>query len=273
MHLEEKSQQGSWQETCSKGLLAAAQEEQNSPGAGRAKWLEMKKAFRQKSRVVLADLNLDGACLRGFDFSYCYIIRCSFKGCDLRDAVFRYCIIKQCSVTRSDISGANFADADTTSTNFYGVKWNEKTKLNWASEVHDGNSARPLFRQAVEEQRYIDDLRRAKHRLALKIWNFSTKYGTSITRLFVVSVGLNVLFSVVYAVIAKFAPSSFKPAQPYAWSDTLILSLQRFLNSSASIDASDFWVSLLLLLNTSIGLAVLGIFVALLSKKLIASVR
>jgi hypothetical protein len=269
MQLTGASQPNSWQEQCTKELLACAAANRNRHGT----WAKQKKILEGKHRIIIADVELQGADLQEFDFSRCYVIRTDFSRANLTKAKFSQAVVKETTFQRARISATDFSDADVSGANFYDVAFDKATRLNWLSQVTDANRARPALRQAVDDHRYIADLRKMKAGLLVRLWNVSTKYGTSLERLFIFSVALNIVFGSVYYVLSAANPKLFKPSTVHSSLEMLALALQRFLNASSAIDADNLAVSYLFILNTFCGFTVLGMFVALLSKKLVATLR
>lgn len=263
MKLTPNSIAGSWQEKCTIELIRCA-------SLGHQAWADSKKALQFQDRVILADADFGGADLRKFDFSRCYIARVNFRNANLQKTSFYQSIVKQTYLTKSDIRGANFKDAEVSTTNFYKVIWDKTTNLDWASQLSEHNQLRPAFRQAVEEHRYLSDMNGTGIHFGLKIWNAATKYGTSATRLLLISFAINIVLGFVYYGISKIDKNLFQPANEYSLLQFIVSAFQRFLNSSTTIDAGHTAVSFLLMFNSLLGFIVLGIFAALISKRLIA---
>jgi hypothetical protein len=268
MRLTQNSKRDTWQEQCTKELLRCAAD------ADRIRlWAQSKKVLETQQRIIIADVDFQQADLQGLDFSRCYIIRADFSKADLSRANFRLAIVKECQLTGAKIHGTDFSDADVSDTNFYKVDHDGTAKLNFASQLSDANRARPAFRQTVEEHRLIADLRSSATSAWVRLWNLATNFGTSIPRLMLISLVFNLVLGTAYYGLISYDSSLFKPMGHYSWLAMVALALQRFLNTSTEIEAGTIAITYVFILNSFFGYAVLGIVIALLSKKLVASLR
>lgn len=269
MRLKPETQNGSFQEECSAALLNCARE------GSATKWDETRhKLLHKQDRVIIADLDISWGDLKNFNFARCYIIRSEFRNANLTRASFYKAIIKHCDFSGADITAADFRDAQVEDVNFNGVKFDPKTtKLNFINGFAEKNRARPALIKTIEEHQYLADLKKAHTHAWAKLWNLSTDYGTSLGRLSLAVVALNILFAAFYYLLERTDPSLFKPDGPKTFVNMVVLSLQKFLNTGATIDTDNVVLGFIFLMNTSLGFAVLGIFTALLSKKLIATLK
>lgn len=263
-----------WQDICSRALLDCIALEDKASGTGQQLWAHRRRIFAERQRVILADIDLQRAALRGFDFRYCYIVRCDFSGCDLTSADFRATMMRGVRFTRADLSAANLDGADLSSDcNLHALRFDDKSRFNLAGHISDENHARPALKLRIEEHRYVGDVQRMTRSPLAKIWNFVTDYGRSVQRLLAVSVGVNLAFFLLYTLINKFAPTRLPTPSSHTNLEMLLLSFQKFLNTNSPIETNDLFVNAIFVVHVTIGLAALGIFVALLSKRLVASLR
>ncbi|MFN4281590.1 MAG: pentapeptide repeat-containing protein [Alphaproteobacteria bacterium] len=264
----------SWQDTCSRALLDCVRKEVNKAGAGRSLWALKRRAFAEQQRVILADIDLKGAALRGFDFRYCYIVRCDFAECDLTGTDFRATMMRRVHFTRANLSGVNLNGADLSSDcNLHALHFDDESQFDLAGDISEENRAGPALKQRIDDHRYVGDVRRLTRSPLGKIWNFVTDYGRSIKRLVLVSIGINAVFTLLYGFIHWLAPERLPSPSSQTALEMLLLSFQKFLNTTSPIESSDLLVNAVFVVHVTIGLAALGIFVALLSKRLVASLR
>lgn len=264
MQLKPGHKAGTWQSTCTDTFLDCAR--QGSPDG----WTLAKKRLQQKDRIVLADADFSNAVLKEFDLSRCYIIRCDFVAADLRKSSFRQAMIRDSNFAQADLREANLEHADFSGGNLFKIKFDTKTNLNLASQISTVNHARPALAEEVRRQQIIDDF---GHHAAGKIsrWFYKLLIWGSNLKNFAVALGVtNLLFAILYFTFGEFGLFD----KGYSGiGESILLTLQRFFNAQSSVESSEGLVRFSFVIHSGLGLLALGIFTALLSKRLLAALR
>lgn len=261
MHLKADSQKGSWQEKCTKELLRCARLEAKTSGGGRIAWEQSRKALALKSRVTIADAELSRASLRGFNFSWCYVTRTSFARADLSDAEFKQAIVRDCDLFLSRLEGADLYLAD-----FRGCK------LNIATSVGHLRNVRPKLAEVIQNAQYRADATEWHQNGLMNIWNAATDYGNSVWRVFAISAVAVVVFGAVFYGLEKAAGIT-----PTGKHESLLsltaFAAQNFLNSGPQVSSNSELLVWLVVANVLLGIGALGVFIAILSRKLITHIQ
>ena len=100
-----------WQQVCSDALTVALD---MGGAAGQKHWDDIRQKWisQKKDRPIIADLDLSGLDLRGYNLARCWIGRISFIDANLSGSNFSQSIFRECDMTSCNIRGANFYGAD-----------------------------------------------------------------------------------------------------------------------------------------------------------------
>ena len=250
-----------WQIHCTEELNRCVQFEENCPGVGRAEWEKVRHSLSTAKRVVIADADFLRASLRGFNFTRCYIIRVNFSRADLANAEFHQAILRNCDLAYAQLDGADLSLADF-----------RRSKINFATPVEQIRGVRPHLGEVIRNQQFRADLAVDGGGFALRVWNRATDYGNSITRVLLISVAIILIFGVIFYLTQDVSGPSLGGGHE-SLGRMVAFSAENFLNSAPSYTASNLVIRLLVISNVALGVGALGVFIAVLSRKLIAYIR
>lgn len=250
-----------WQVHCTQELLRCRDLEINAPGAGRSEWERVRQSLEKQRRIILADVNLDRANLRGFNFYRCYLVRVSLVRADLVNAEFYQSIVRKC-----DLSFARLDGADLSLTDLRG------SQINFATPVEQIRGVRPHLAEAIRNHQYRADFDAAQNGFILRIWNSLTNYGNSLFRVLLVSTATIILFGATYYLFQWLSGQSVISTHQSMLAMTAFAA-ECFLNSAPPYSGDNLLLTWLVIANIALGVGALGVFIAILSRKLITYVR
>jgi hypothetical protein len=196
MRKKDRGGHGSWQEVCQDGLRVALD---IGGTAGQEHWDDLRQKWltQKKDRVIVADLDLSGADLRGYDFSRCWIGRCCFVDANLSYTNFSQSIFRDCDLTGANIGGASFYAADLRHPNNRLIRAHFDGATNM--EVNRGQLApeidRALSDMAEAAWRRTDWRRQRSNSLIYRGLSFLTDYGLGVGRVAVAASIIVLLFA------------------------------------------------------------------------------
>ena len=255
-----------WQKRCTKTLtdcvaLGAA--------AGETAWERHRRELVQEDRIIIANCDLRGRDLAGFNFSFCYFIDVDLTGASLRRATFDRAIVRKCFFVRADLRGADFSRAsigrDT-------IGWDaiidRTSRLAFTGASDDLGGFGPLFRSRAEDDQRVDAIERSNRHPVAKIWYRFIDYGRSIWRLGIAFLLVTVVFGVIYWLVDLYRPDLYDRGH-WAFPDFIIMSTQRFLNGPPFFGGQGRLLQSLFALEGVLGYASLGLLAAVLVRKLV----
>jgi hypothetical protein len=250
---------GSFQEMCSLEFDNCASLEKSQPGAGSTRWLHARQKLLAggQPRIILADLDLRRANLKGFDLSRCYLTRVDFQDAELSGTNFRQSICRHTNFGRSYLHAADLSLVDLRLCN-----------VNFATPVTDIRGIRPWLAEKIEIAQYRSDNSVDTKCWLLKQWFAITGDGSSLRTLCVTSVALILIFGAIfYGIQNRLNEKIF--ADHMSIAQAVEYSALVFMNSGPSLMSSNFWVVFAMTLEVAFGIAILALFIASLTRRLV----
>jgi hypothetical protein len=268
-----------WQRLCSSELVRCVELQASQRRRARA-WKEAKNFLetprtvpggggpRQVERVVLADLDLSGCDVTGFDFRRCYIIRVNLidavaRRADFRQAMFRSCDFRGLDLAGADLSNASIAESVS---NFNAIRLDDWTRFASirAEDLPKGTSVDLINRIHKDNARYNKyGVRRSQvSRLFLK-W---TNYGRSAVA--ISGIALSVLL---LGTVAHFGFLFDWAERDQVWpalASAVLLSAEAMLGIDASQPTSEPLWRTVFVLQTTASILVLALVVASITNKI-----
>jgi hypothetical protein len=268
MSLTLNSKTNTWQEECTLALIRCLASVGTSPETGRDEWaktratlLEERAKKSRNPRIIIADADFSKKSLVGFDFSRCYIIRITFilanlEGCNFSQAICR----------ESDFTHANLNNADALVSDFNGCK------LNIATPPHQIRNVRRWLAERIHEEQYLADIAITKRSRLVRIWDRVTNYGSRLSGLFAFASLAILLFGLLYFLFQDVFGIVVTTAHD-GFFGMIAFSALNFLGASPQLSTGNALISWITVVNVALGVAAIGIFIAILAQKLIARLR
>jgi hypothetical protein len=265
-----------WQEYCTQVLKECVSE----PIATRAQsWTEERWRLIQLSRqliadekqqrVLIADARFHNEDLTGFDFSYCYIVRCSFRKSKLSYAKFGYAILRCSELNDADIRAVSFFKSDLKEVTLTDVIFDRHTNWNLAGWDRYGDLSDQLA-DRIDRDRARWANRKAS--LIVRALNYATDHGFGVRRVAISCAAAPLVFGVLYWVLDRshFAVAAGKstPEALTLW-NFVLLSLERFVSGSPWIFGVSPLAHFLTAFETLLGLLLLGLLIAMLVRQIV----
>ena len=244
--MAEEYARNAWQRICTGELIRCA-EMRGSQRRRRRAWnlarlflsqglcVPTPHGHQTTSRIIIADANLSGLNLSGFNLRRCYFVRSDLTAVKLVRSNLYQAIFRETNLTRSDLSGANLSKCSINDS-CSGVSdfiYDSRTKffgLN-AKEMPFGTSQRIINRIHADERRYNG--RGEKKSAPLKLWLWMTNYGRDLWPIFIIVTLAYVAGALIHAGFMSDWSADWRE-----WADNAIPAM--FLSSDAmlGIDAS-----------------------------------
>jgi hypothetical protein len=247
-----------WQQECQDGLRVALD---MGGTAGQQHWADLRQKWLtlKKERVIVADLDLSGADLRGYDLSRCWIGRCSFVNSNLSCANCSQSIFRDCDLTAADVSGTNFYAADFAHPNnrMIHTRFDDSTNM----EINPGQLA-PEIDQALVDMaqgawRRTAWTRKRSKSVIYQLLSFITDYGFGFGRVAVAAALIVMGFAVL-----------FYGADPRVSAiDSLLISTRYFIALEDHYSATNAALSFTGIVEAVFGLGFLAIVIAIFTSK------
>lgn len=260
MRLTLESRNGSWQETCTRELIRCAELERKSPGAGQEAWNIAREGLSKQKRVIIADADFTRAPLKQFNFSRCYFARINFAGADLSKCTFRQTIFRQTDFSLAYLDDADLSLADLRTCN-----------LNMATAVGDLKGVRPWLAEQIQTQQYRSDHDIDNKSWFLRQWYALTQHGSSISGLLRISAIVILFFGGAFYALQSALGENITSAHEN-FLGMLAFATLNFLNAGPPTVSQNPLVLILVILNVMAGVGALGIFIAVLARKLIVHI-
>ncbi len=193
---------GVWQRLCTEKLMNIIELHEDHRAAA---WSEARKeliplarrmiAEPRERRIIIADAQLKKQNLKGFDFSYCYVVRTRFDGATLRDSNFTYAMLRDCVLKDADVGGAIFALTDLKATYVDNLKHDSRTRLHFARFDPSGFVS-PQLKDRIDKDRLVASTRSAP--VLIRFLNLLTGYGFGLGRFLLLCAGLVLAFALGY---------------------------------------------------------------------------
>lgn len=257
----------SWQEKCTAELkrhidLGVAGE----AAWGVRRWELFEQAQKEQGpsgRVIIADLDASGDRLRRYSFFSCYLTRCNFSDSDLSGADFELAILRDCNFSGANLERSTFQDADVTGSNQF-LKVTTQGRINFA--VVKGDLPRlmddPLVQMARREWAIKDD--HLHEGWLIRNLRRVLGYGLKIRNVGLASLAVVGFFSVLW----MFSPLAAGEPILMRLGQSVLCSLRYFVGITEVFDTSSGPWAYVGLFETALGLLLLAILIAALSKRL-----
>jgi hypothetical protein len=228
--------------------------------AGRDGWRALRqKWLAQNKRAALADLDLSGRDLRGYDFSRCWIGRVSFASANVSGCDFSQSIFRECDFTRANIRGANFYAADLRHerNRLVHTRFDNDTNM----EVNPGQLA-PQMDQALIDMaegawRRTKWFRRRASSPVYRALLFLTDHGFGVWRILAAALATVIVFAGIYSWLA---PSS-------AGFAAVLVSAHYFLGLANAFNANQPVLAGIGVFEAFLGIVFLAILISVFTSK------
>jgi hypothetical protein len=253
--------ENAWQEYCTAELRRCVDLEKQAVGTGQAEWSRMRRILAKKRKVVIADGKFAKASLKGFDFIYCYLIRTDFTLADLTGCRFKQAVLRDCKLNQARVDQADLSLTD--------VRGSE---LNVITPVDNIIGVRPFLAETLRNHQYRADAHSANRNLLLRGWNKITNFGNSLFRLLLGSVLTIGFFATVYYWLQESFSLNVLREPADLWG-LLAFSTEAFLNAAPGFNDQNALLTWIVIANICFGIGALGLFIAILSRKLITFIQ
>jgi hypothetical protein len=247
-----------WQQECVDGFRVALD---MGGTAGQEHWHDLRQKWlsQRKGRITLADLDLSGEDLRGYDLSRCWIGRCSLVVSNLGGADFSQSIFRDCDLTGANIRGTSFYAADLAHPNnrLIHTQFDDSTIM----EVNRGQLApemdRALVDMAEAAWRRTMWRRSRSNSFAYKLLSWITDYGFGFSRVAIAAALTVIAFSIFFHATDVHASAG----------DSLLISARYFIGLEDHYSTTNIWLSLAGIMEAIFGLVVLAVVIAIFTSK------
>lgn len=218
-------------------------------------------------RVIIADLNAAGLDLRRFSFFSCYLIRCDFSQANLSAADFELAIVRDSKFNGATLERATFQGADVAGANQF-LRTTTRGQINFALARRELPSLidEPLSRLARREWAKQDDDRH-EGSWVIRAARRALGYGLNIPSVAWISAGIVAGFALMWMASPLAAG---EPLLRRLWS-CLLCSARYFVGLTDVFAPSDSRWAALGIVETVIGLVMVALLIAALSKRLTIS--
>jgi hypothetical protein len=218
-------------------------------------------------RIIIADLDLRGISLSGYNFRYCYFARVRLNDCDLRHVDFYNAIARDCHLNWVDLRGTIFNGADFKGSVVIPSDWDKTTQPGWRAEPSNIADLGLPFREHVAIHRTIQHYKETKRTRLEKVWDYATNYGTSMRRFLPACALVMFVYAIVFAILGKCLPQAFN--RPIGSMNCFLLSVARFFNISYEVDSSNQVVQMIMFSETIVGLIATAVLLALILRRVV----
>jgi len=227
-------------------------------GSGKAAWdIARKKLLAHgQKRIIIADADLTRATLFGFDLSRCYVVRVNFTDAELGSSNLRQAIFHDSNFYRAYLYQADLTLADL-----------RTCDLNIATPASELRGVRPWLADKIQLIQYRTDYDIDNKSWWLQQWFWLTHYGSSLRALGYGSLGTLALFTLIFYIEKKSLGEDITGPSEGIF-ELFAFSTMNFLNSGPAITSKNEIVIATVLLNVSAGVVALGIFIAVIARKL-----
>lgn len=253
-----KSGDVKWEQECGDALQSCLG---IGGAAGQASWANLRQKWltEKRNRVTLHCIDLSGKDLRGYDLSRCWIGSCTFISSNLSGVNFSQSIFRDCDLTRANIRGASFHAADLAhpGNKLLQPQFDGATDM----EVNRGQLAPQMDSALVDMAegawRRTAWRRRRSTSLPYKALSFLTDYGFGFGRIAVGAMFAIVTFGLVFYMADRQVSAG----------ESLLISARYLIGLEDHYSATSLWLSLVGVAETTCGLVVLALVVAIFTSK------
>lgn len=265
-----------WQQLCSHELLRCL-ELQVSQFEKARRWRRSKRYLERPfqvltgqgygangERVVLADLDLSGCDLSGFDFRRAYLTRINFSGATAARADFRQSIVSECRLAGLRLRGADLSHANirASATGLAEILYDKLTRMNGIDPT--GLPPGLTDRINADNRRFnrFGEMRSGLERAVLVY----TNYGRSAPAILGVAAAVWLFFTAFHLWFTLWEPGGWR-----GWANArqaALLSAEALMGLDASMPVDPWW-RLVFITETGFGILVLALVVASMTNKIV----
>lgn len=264
-----------WQKACTAELLRCAR---LSPWRRKHAWQTARRHFQRvisraagasgtvPTRIILADFDLSGENLTGFDLSFCYIVRGNFNRSILKRATLVQSIITDCQFSKTDLCGANLSRASIKDsvTGIESISYDDRTRLDLNPRFIPDNLPKALVDRVHGDHRRFQNGK--KRSLIGRAWAKWTNHGRHVWPLVFPIAGVYILFALFHGLFIYFTLTPHDRAR--AVTGGMLMSSEAMLGIDPSTDmASNLVWRATFHSQAAISLLLLAILIAAITHK------
>ncbi len=223
-------------------------------------------AHKQERRIIIADVDLSGRDLRGFNFQWTYFIRTNLSKANLRKTNFIQCIINECDLRNANAKHTNFDRAVIKNCDLQGLKYNWRTNLALIGQLNNRNLSSVLEDRILQQQAARNGTNAP---LFMRLLFVITGHGYAVWRLALACAVVMGFFALLYWSIsaANFIPQTAN-GERHGFITFILFSIERFVNANpwiSGINAGHFWTTL----ESVLGVIAVSILTAMITRKIL----
>jgi hypothetical protein len=184
-------------------------------------------------------------------------MRVDFSRANLNECNFRQAILRD-----TDLSDAYLYNADLTAADF---RW---CKLNIATPVRDIRGVRPWLAEKISLAQYWSDHSIDTKNWLIRMWFAATMYGTSLSGVLLLSASVVLMFGVCFYAFQEIAGEVITGSKENIFG-MIAFAAENFLNSGPTVASTNQIIRWFVIANVALGVGALGLFIAVLARKLI----